>query len=94
MFNLMTHSTHFFTVIRHYTYIVKGHSDSEKGTPLLPYGLLFPNNSKGSFYASSHRQDNTHHSLCYTSREVLAGTEIAQWVHHEGSIRQPIILLV
>ena len=25
-------------------------------------------------YASSHRQDNTYHSLCYTSREALAGT--------------------
>ena len=25
-------------------------------------------------YASSHRQDNTYHSLCYTSRGALAGT--------------------
>ena len=25
-------------------------------------------------YASSHRQDNTHHSLCYTSHGALAGT--------------------
>ena len=25
-------------------------------------------------YASSHRQDNTHHGLCYTSRGSLAGT--------------------
>ena len=25
-------------------------------------------------HASSHRQDNTHHSLCYTSRGALAGT--------------------
>ena len=25
-------------------------------------------------YASSHRQDTTYHSLCYTSRGVLAGT--------------------
>ena len=36
-------------------------------------------------YASSHRQDNTYHGLCYTSRG-----EIAQWVHHEESIRRPI----
>ena len=32
--------------VRH---MVKGHSDSEKGNPLPPHGLLFPINSKGSF---------------------------------------------
>ena len=29
-------------------------------------------------YASSHRQDNTYHSLCYTSRGALAGTIIKE----------------
>ena len=57
--------------IRH---MVKDHSDSEKGNPLLPHGLLFPISSQGFLYASSHRQDNTYHSLCYTSRGALAGT--------------------
>ena len=28
-------------------------------------------------YASSHRQDNTYHSLCYTCRGALAGTSTA-----------------
>ena len=32
--------------VRH---MVKDHSDSEKGNPLLPHILLFPINSKGSF---------------------------------------------
>ena len=32
--------------VRH---MVKDHSDSEKGNPLLPHGLLFPINSKGPF---------------------------------------------
>ena len=32
--------------IRH---MVKDHSDSERENPLLPHGLLFPINSKGSF---------------------------------------------
>ena len=32
--------------VRH---MVKDHSDSEKGNPLPPHGLLFPFNSKGSF---------------------------------------------
>ena len=30
-------------------YMVKDHSDSEKGNPLPPHGLLIPINSKGSF---------------------------------------------
>ena len=37
----------------------KDHSDSERGNPLPPYGLLFPINSKGSFICTIHRQDNT-----------------------------------
>ena len=58
--------------VRH---MVKDHSDRESGNPLPPHGLHFPINSKGSFlYASSHRQDNTYHSLCYTSHGALAGT--------------------
>ena len=32
--------------VRH---MVKDHSDSERGNPLLPHGLLFPIRSKGSF---------------------------------------------
>ena len=44
MFYLMTHSTHFI-----YGYMVKDHSDSERGNPLPPHGLLFPINNKGSF---------------------------------------------
>ena len=63
MFYLTTHSTHFI-----YGYMasnmVKDHSDSEEGNPLLPHGLLFPINSK----------DNTYHGLWFTSRGALAGT--------------------
>ena len=47
---------------------VKNGSDSERGNLLPPHGLLFPISSKGFLYATSHRQDNTYHSLCYTSR--------------------------
>ena len=42
-------------------------------------------------YASSHRQDNTYHSLCYTSLGALAGTRNSSTgPPHEGSIRRPI----
>ena len=33
-------------VIKH---MIKGHSDSERGNPLSPHGLLFPISSNGSF---------------------------------------------
>ena len=73
MFYLTTHSTHFI-----YGYMasdmVKDHSDSEKGNLLPPHRLLLSINSKVFLYAPSHRQDNTYHNLCYTSRGALAGT--------------------
>ena len=50
--------------------MVKDHSDSEIGNPLSSQVLLFLINSMGS----SHRQDSTYHSLCYTSRGALTGT--------------------
>ena len=46
-------------------YMVKDHSDSERGSLLLPHGLLFLISSVFFIYASSHRQDSTYHSLCY-----------------------------
>ena len=54
--------------VRH---MVNGHSDSEKGNPLPPHRRL---TARVLLYAPSHRQDNTYHSLCYTSRGTLIGT--------------------
>ena len=81
MFYLTTHSTHFI-----YSYMVMDHSDSERGNPLPPHRLL----SRVLLYASSHRQDNTYHSLWYTSRGILAGTRNSSMgPPNEGSIRRP-----
>ena len=68
MLYLTTHSTHFLN-LRLYGvgHMVKNHSDSERGNPLPPHGLLFPITSKGSFIC-------TYHGLCYTSRGALVGT--------------------
>ena len=42
-------------------------------------------------YAPSHRQDNTYHGLCYTSRGALVGTRNSSvGPPHEESIRRPI----
>ena len=37
-------------------------------------GYSFRLTARVLLYASSHRQDNTYHGLCYTSRGALAGT--------------------
>ena len=74
--------------VRH---MVKDHSDSEKGNPLLPHRLLFLLPASVLLYAPSHRQDSTYHGLCYTSRGALAGTRNSSMGSpHEGSIRRPI----
>ena len=49
MFYLMTDSTHFMLRLYGIRHMVKHHSGSERGNPLLPHGLLFPVSSKGSF---------------------------------------------
>ena len=50
--------------------MVKDHSDSDQGNPLPPHRLA----ARVLLYASSHRQDDTYHGFCYTSRGALAGT--------------------
>ena len=69
----------------------KDHSDVEIGNPLSPHGLLFPISSKGSFYMQYHTDRITHTSAFVTSVvEHWLEREIAQVVHHEGSIIRPI----
>ena len=80
IFYLTTHSTHFI-----YGYMVsdmvKDHSDSERGNPLMP---LFPISSKGSFICIS--PDRITHTTAFVTPVVehWLEQEIAQWVHHEG----------
>ena len=89
MFYLTTHSTHFI-----YGYMasdmVTDHSDSEKRNPLPHIGYSYRLTSRVLLYAPSHRQDNTYHSLCYTSRGALAWTRNSSMgPPHEGLIRRP-----
>ena len=43
------HSTHLYLWLYGVKHMVKDHSDSERGNPLPPHGILFPISSKGSF---------------------------------------------
>ena len=52
-------------------HMVKDHPGGERGTRCRHYmGFSFRLAARFILYASSHRQDNTYHGLCYTSREV------------------------
>ena len=91
MFYLTTHSTHFI-----YGYMA---SDIwfrtilivRKETRCRHIGYSFRLAARVLLYAPSHRQDNTYHGLCYTSRGALAGTRNSSMgPPHEGSIRRPI----
>ena len=56
--------------VRH---MVKNHSGREE-TRCCHIGYSFRLAARVLLHASSHRQDNTYHGLCYTSRGALAGT--------------------
>ena len=45
-----------------------------KETRCCHIGYSYTLTARVLLYAPSHRQDNTYHSLCYTSRGALAGT--------------------
>ena len=90
MFYLMTHSTHFI-----YSYMA---SDIWLRTILIErkesrcrhIGYSYRLTARVLLYAPSHRQDNTYHGLCYTSRGALAETRNSSMgPPHEGSIRRP-----
>ena len=90
MFYLTTHSTHFI-----YSYMA---SDIwlrtilivRKKTRCRHIGYSYRLTARVLLYAPSHRQDNTYHSLCYTSHGALAGTRNSSMgPPHEGSNRRP-----
>ena len=73
--------------VRH---MVKDHSNNEKETRCRHIGYSYRLAARVLLYAPSHRQDNTYHDLCYTSRGALVGTRNSSMgPPHEGSIRRP-----
>ena len=80
MFYLTTYST---VYLRLYgvRYMIKDHSDSERGSLLLPHG--------------QHPTDRiTHTTACVTTvMEQWLEREIAIWIQHGRSIRRPIAQL-
>ena len=84
MFYLTMHSTHFI-----YSYMVsviwlRTILIVKKETRCRHIGYSYGLTARILLYAPSHRQDNTYHSLCYTSRGALAGTRNSSMGRPQG----------
>ena len=90
MFYLTTHSTHFIYGYMASDIWLRTILIVRKETRCRHIGYSFRLAARVLLYALSHRQDNTYHGLCYTSRGALAGTRNSSMgPPHEGSIRRP-----
>ena len=90
MFYLTTHSTHFIYGYMASDIWLRTILIVRKETRCRHIGYSYRLTARVLLYAPSHRQYNTYHSLCYTSRGALAGTRNSSMGSpHEGSIRRP-----
>ena len=91
MFYLTTHSTHFIYGYMASDIWLRTILIVRKETRCRHIGYSYRLTARVLLYAQSHRQNNTYHGLCYTSRGALAGTRNSSMgPPHEGSIRRPI----
>ena len=91
MFYLTTHSTHFIYGYMASDIWLRTILIVRKETCCHHIGYSYRLTARVLLYAPSHRQDNTYHSLCYTSCLALAGKRnTSMSPPHEGSIRRPI----
>ena len=90
MFYLMMHSTHFMYGYMASDIWLRTILIVRKETRCCHIGYSFRLAARVLLYAPSHRQDNTYHGLCYTSRGALAGTRNSSMgPPHEESIQRP-----
>ena len=91
VFYLTTHSTHFIYGYMASDIWLRTILIVRKETCCRHIGYSYRLTARVLLYAPSHRQDNTYHSLCYTSHGALAGTRNSSMgPPHEGSIWRPI----
>ena len=74
MFYLTTHSTHFIYGYMASDIWLRTILIMRKETRCRHISYSYRLTASVLLYAPSHRQDNTYHGLCYTSRGALAGT--------------------
>ena len=91
MFYLTTHSTHFIYGYMASDIWLRTIRIVRKETRCRHIGYSYRLAARVLLYAPSHRQDNTYHGICYTSRGALTGTRNSSMgPPNEGSIRRPI----
>ena len=88
MFYLTIHSMIFYLRLYGIGHMVKDHSDSERDNLFLHMGYYFRLAARFVFYIH-HPTDRIAHTTAFVTPvvELWVEQEIAQWVHHEGSIR-------
>ena len=92
MLYLTTHSTHFIYGYMASDIWLRTILIVRKETRCRHIGYSYRLTARVLLYTPSHRQDNTYHSLCYTSRGALAGARNSSMgPPHEGSIRRPTV---
>ena len=90
MFYLTTHSTHFIYGYMASDIWLRTILIVRKETRCRHIGYSYRLAARVLLYAPSHKQNNTYHGLCYTSRGALAGTRNSSMgPPHEGSIQRP-----
>ena len=81
MFYLTTHSTHFIYGYMASDIWLRTFLIVRNETCCCHIGYSYRLAARVLLYAPSHRQDNTYHGLCYTSRGALAGTRNSSMDH-------------
>ena len=84
MFYLTMHSTHFIYGYMASDIWLRTILIVRKETRCCHIGYSYQLTERVLLYAPKHRQDNTYHSLCYTSRGALAGTRNS-WLRHNAT---------
>ena len=91
MFYLTMHSTHFIYGYMASDIWLRTILIVRKETHCRHIGYSYQLTARVLLYAPSHRQDNTYHSLCYTSHGALAWMRNSSMgPPNEGPTRQPI----
>ena len=86
MFYLTTHSTHFIYGYMASDIWLRTILIVRKETRCRHIGYSYRLTARVLIYAPSHRQDNTYHGLCYTSRGALAGTRYSYKVRSSRQV--------
>ena len=93
MFYLTTHSTHFIYGYMASDIWLRTILIVRKETRCRHIGYSYRLTARVLLYAPSHRQDNTYHGLCYTSRGALAGTRnITIGIHDTHNEKKPTLI--